>query len=266
MLGHEQGLGPGQRCGLVDEAPVAEEHDAVGPRGELSVVGDDHSRDPVTTSRGSKLITASPFTESSAPVGSSARRMWRSPTMARAMATRWRSPPERSSGNRPALSRTPRRSSASKPAGRARFGAVPSSSSGRVTFSRAVSPARRLKSWNTKPTVRRRSAARSLADAVARSWPSMSTWPPDGSSIAPAMVSSVLLPEPLGPITATSVPGATSRSMSTRASTRPAPSPYDLDTPRRSMGLIAGSRPAGAAARAQYAPWPPEAPPGLAGA
>ena len=64
---------------------------------------------PVTPSRHaerSSRITASPFTESSAPVGSSARRMWRSPTMARAMATRWRSPPERSSGNRSALSRT----------------------------------------------------------------------------------------------------------------------------------------------------------------
>ena len=35
----------------------------------------------------------------------------------------------------------------------------------------------------------------------------MSTWPADGSSSAPAIVSSVLLPEPLGPMTATSVPG-----------------------------------------------------------
>ena len=43
-------------------------------------------------------ITASPLVESSAPEGSSARSRWRSPTTARAMATRWRSPPDSSSG------------------------------------------------------------------------------------------------------------------------------------------------------------------------
>ena len=46
----------------------------------------------------SRRMTASPFTESRAPVGSSASSKRRSPTMARAIATRWRSPPESSSG------------------------------------------------------------------------------------------------------------------------------------------------------------------------
>ena len=46
----------------------------------------------------SSRITASLLTESSAPVGSSASSSRRSPTTARAIATRWRSPPERSSG------------------------------------------------------------------------------------------------------------------------------------------------------------------------
>src|ERR687897_3631837 len=46
----------------------------------------------------SSRMTASPFTESSAPVGSSASSKPRSPTIARAIATRWRSPPDSSSG------------------------------------------------------------------------------------------------------------------------------------------------------------------------
>ena len=50
------------------------------------------------------------------------------------------------------------------------------------------------------------------------------------SSSVPAMVSSVLLPEPLGPITATSEPGSIERSTSTSACTSDAPSPYDLHT------------------------------------
>ena len=46
-------------------------------------------------------ITPSPLTESSAPVGSSASSSRRSPTTARAIATRWRSPPDSSSGIAP---------------------------------------------------------------------------------------------------------------------------------------------------------------------
>ena len=44
------------------------------------------------------------------------------------------------------------------------------------------------------------------------------------------MVSSVDLPDPLGPITATIVPGATSRLTSRSACTSAAPWPYTLDT------------------------------------
>src|SRR5918994_1263363 len=46
----------------------------------------------------SSRMTASPFTESRAPVGSSASSSPRSPTIARAIAARWRSPPDSSSG------------------------------------------------------------------------------------------------------------------------------------------------------------------------
>ena len=102
---------------------------------------------------------------------------------------------------------------------------MPSSSSGRATFSAAVSPGSRLKSWNTYPTVRRRRRALSLRDILDSGAPSISTSPLLGSSRLPAMVSSVDLPEPLGPITATMPPAATVRSTSRRASTRAAPCP-----------------------------------------
>ena len=56
------------------------------------------------------------------------------------------------------------------------------------------------------------------------------TSPVVASSSVPAIVSSVLLPDPLGPMMATNSPGSTMRSTSIRASTRVGPSPYDLDT------------------------------------
>ena len=62
------------------------------------------------------------------------------------------------------------------------------------------------------------------------------------SSRLPAMVSSVDLPEPLGPITATIVPGATSRLTSRRACTSAAPCPYTFDTWRSSSMLTVSPR------------------------
>src|SRR4029453_423031 len=138
----------------------------------------------------SSRITASPLTESNAPVGSSASKSRRSPTMARAMATRWRSPPDRSSGNRSARSSMPRWASAVDAAARASRARMPSSSSGIETFSAAVRPASRLKSWNTNPSERRRSRARADARMDATGVPSMSTSPDVASSSVPAIVSS----------------------------------------------------------------------------
>ena len=94
-------------------------------------------------------ITASPLTESSAPVGSSASSNRRSPTTARAIATRWLSPPDSSSGKWVARSARSSSASTSSAAARASLTRTPSSSSGSATFSTAVSPARRLKSWKT---------------------------------------------------------------------------------------------------------------------
>jgi hypothetical protein len=55
--------------------------------------------------------------------------------------------------------------------------------------------------------------------------PLTSTSPLLGSSRLPAIASSVLLPEPLGPMTATSSPPSTARSISRRACTRAGPDP-----------------------------------------
>jgi hypothetical protein len=52
------------------------------------------------------------------------------------------------------------------------------------------------------------------------------------------MVSSVDLPDPLGPITTTSCPAPTSRLTSRSACTLAAPSPYTLDTCRISSVLM----------------------------
>jgi hypothetical protein len=57
------------------------------------------------------------------------------------------------------------------------------------------------------------------------STPSTSTCPLLASSRLPAIVSSVLLPEPLGPITATSSPRSTERSTSLSACTSVGPVP-----------------------------------------
>jgi hypothetical protein len=53
------------------------------------------------------------------------------------------------------------------------------------------------------------------------------------------MVSSVDLPEPLGPITATIVPAATDMLMSRSACTSAAPLPYTLEMERNSRTVIA---------------------------
>ena len=53
------------------------------------------------------------------------------------------------------------------------------------------------------------------------------------------MVSSVDLPDPLGPITATIIPGPTSRLTPRSACTSAAPVPYTLDTWRSSSMLTA---------------------------
>jgi hypothetical protein len=72
---------------------------------------------------------------------------------------------------------------------------------------------------------RRRILACSEREAFARSTPSTSTWPVLGCSRLPAIVRSVLLPDPLGPITAKNSPCSTERSISVSACTSLGPAP-----------------------------------------
>ena len=106
------------------------------------------------------------------PVGSSARTIAGSPTSARAMATRWRSPPESAPGRCSARSARPTASSASPArASRCRRG-TPAYSSPSATFSSAVSRSTRWNCWKTKPmrrprtAVRRRSPSRLMSPSV----------------------------------------------------------------------------------------------------
>jgi hypothetical protein len=62
--------------------------------------------------------------------------------------------------------------------------------------------------------LRRRSRALPFLDILVTSWPAMRTSPLVASSSVPAIVSSVDLPEPLGPITATISPAFTASSTS----------------------------------------------------
>src|SRR5439155_14111115 len=90
---------------------------------------------------------------------------------------------------------------------------------GTCTFSSAVSVAIRLWNWNTKPTVCARYAARSPSRSTRRA----PTWiePPSGRSSAPIRLSSVDLPQPDGPVSATNSPGARRSETSSSARIRP---------------------------------------------
>ena len=154
-------------------------------------------------------ITSSPVAVSSAPVGSSASRSRRGPMRARAMATRWAWPPEISSGNRSNMSSSPTSARAALMSSLSLVTFAPSSSSGRATFSPTVRVGTRLKRWKTTPICWRRSAAARLSLSVAAETPSMRTSPAVGRCSNPATLSRVDLPEPEGPMMATSSPGCT---------------------------------------------------------
>ncbi|KQT94231.1 hypothetical protein ASG49_04850 [Marmoricola sp. Leaf446] len=136
---------------------------------------------------------------------------------ARARATRCCSPPESSCGRREP--RWGRPTSSSDSATRAARAARGSPSSPKATLRSTSRWGNRAWSWKTMPT-RRRSGGRCR-------WPSSTTSPPTPTTPAsecsrPATSrSSVDLPQPEGPTTVTTSPGATSRSSPRTASTAP---------------------------------------------
>ena len=91
-----------RRTGVsVHEPAVAQRAAAVGDAGGLQVVGDEqHGRVALVRDRAQQLDDLRLRALSRFPVGSSARISRGSPASARAIATRWRSPPESCSGVR----------------------------------------------------------------------------------------------------------------------------------------------------------------------
>ena len=75
-----------------------------------------------------------------------------------------------------------------------------------TTFSNADIPSSRLKNWNTMPTCLRRMIAKRLSSMPASDSPAMTTSPSSGTSSPATRLSSVDLPHPDGPITATNSP------------------------------------------------------------
>src|SRR5688572_29466084 len=82
----------------------------------------------------------------------------------------------------------------------------PRSSSGSITFSSAVNAGNSWKLWNTKPTLAPRTRARPSSSSCDSATPSRRTTPVLGVSSPASNDSSVLLPEPDAPTTATASP------------------------------------------------------------
>ena len=120
----EERLRPGGRQRLVDEAAVAEEHDTVGPRRQLRLVGDDDAGRAAAAhvaQQAHHRLAVDRVERAGRFVGQHQAAL---ADDARAMATRWRSPPDRSSGKCSArsaqaeLARAPSRATAAGLAGR----------------------------------------------------------------------------------------------------------------------------------------------------
>src|SRR4029453_8682104 len=178
----------------------------------------------------SSATTWSAMAVSRLPVGSSAQTIAGRAARARAMVTRCCSPPDSSLGRWPVRWPSPTRSSMRTAAALARRAGTPLSSSGSSTFSAAVNTGMRLKAWKTKPMEVARWAVRLASERANRSWPATSTRPPSMSSSPDRQFNRVVLPEPLGPMTATSSPRRTFRSSPARASTSMPPVRYTLRT------------------------------------
>ena len=83
---------------------------------------------------------------------------------------------------------------------------APPTSAASATFSSAVRCSIRWKNWNTRPTCRRRRRASAAAPSPSRRAPAISMLPSSAGSSPASTCSSVDLPQPDGPIRATSSP------------------------------------------------------------
>ena len=170
-------------------------------------------------SSSSRLMTEAAFSESRLPVGSSDRSSSGWLARLRAIATRWRSPPDSANGR--CLARLPRPTWSSSAAARPRRSgaASPVPLIAISTFSIAVSVGSSRNSWNTMPILFRRSsvhARRSLTSS-----PCQRTRPALGLSNPAMMWMRLVLPLPLGPTIDTNSPRPTAMLMPRSAVTAP---------------------------------------------
>jgi hypothetical protein len=173
-------------------------------------------------------MMAAPVALSRLAVGSSASTSAGAQASARAIATRWRCPPESWPGRRPPKSTgsaRPTAASSSRTRSRRRAGLAPVSRSGYSMFSAAVSTGSRLKFWNTKPRWRARKSASASSLRACSGWPATMTspefapTPASGRSMPPIRFSRVVLPLPEGPLMTVKQLARIVRSMSRRAGT-----------------------------------------------
>ena len=164
----------------------------------------------------SAVSTTSRLRPSRSLVGSSASSTEARAASARATATRCCCPPESSSTRCPAHSSSPTTSSASRARVSASAGATPPSSSGTTMFSYAVSTAARPLPWGTS-TIPRAAASGRPPTAAPSTW----TVPRSGSSAPAISHSSVVLPAPEGPVTASTRPAGTASDSGATATTPP---------------------------------------------
>ena len=191
---------------------------------------------PLATSCSKRSIMDAAVPESRLPVGSSATRSGASVASARAIATRCCSPPETAAGSFFAFSASPTRSSSSSARARRSCGVHRRQNSmGSTTLSSNEIVGSSWKNWKTTPTDRPRHCAVAPSLRSCTAVPSIQTSPLDGRSMPVIMLTSVLLPLPDFPITATNSPAPTSRLTLLSAARLPAGVSYCLTTLSRSI-------------------------------
>ena len=205
--GHDGRLAAGGP-GVGDDVPVEHLDPPPGPGGDRVVVGDDDDRGALRVEffqQGQDGGAGGRVQVAGRLVGQHHRRA--SPATARAIATRCRSPPDSWVGRAAALCASPTRSSAAsgQPPPRGRGG--PRRTAARRRRCPARSGARRGRTAGTRTRSGSPAAPASSRSAIrATSRPVTRTVPVVGRSRVPIRCSSVVLPDPDGPTTATSSP------------------------------------------------------------
>ncbi len=172
-------------------------------------------RDAAICSRSATIFW---FAWSRFPVGSSASRIGGLLISARAMHTRCCSPPESSLGRCASRSPSPTFSSAARASASSVMEWKYCAS---ITFSSAVRYGIRWNCWKIKPILSARKRSSSFADIAATSTPSIFSVPQVGRSRQPSRFTSVLLPEPEGPVIATHSPATIENVAESSARTTP---------------------------------------------